>query len=361
MEASLKRLGVHAEKAKPLQENACFLHGLASNYKKATRTVVTVRHPLSWLESYWKIHKHVTKSPYLEGIRYPHRPLGPPVPDTFEKFIRGMPRGFVTRLFDWFSGPPEWPLVQFVMRQESLEQDLIAVLKHLGYQLKDLVDLPKENVSPEGDTGLSGELREELLDWESGAIERFYESPSEIEKPPHKRSLALKVELGGGTKSLPGFMNVDLLDLADVKMDLEQVGRGVRKLPFADDSVSEVYSSHCLEHVRVLHGVLQEICRVCHKGAKVTLITPHWGQSMAMCPGHVHTISEQMVDHWEDYAADWYGDSKKMLRLTGRSYRPTKHFSESKELFPHFTDEQVYRYIQNTCHDITHVFEVVDR
>ena len=166
-----------------------------------------------------------------------------------------------------------------------------------------------------------------------------------------RNSPLLRIELGGGKIPKPGYVNVDMCDGADCKHDLE------KPLPFADDSVEAVYSSHCMEHVDRVFLLLNEICRVCVIGARVTIAVPHFGQEMAMCPGHRHVISEMMIDHFTELPENcWTGD--KMLALLGKSYRPTKHFDEAKRLFPHLSDEQIYRFIQNTCHDVTFDLEV---
>ena len=69
----------------------------------------------------------------------------------------------------------------------------------------------------------------------------------------------MKLEIGGGnTPRGEGFVNLDCLPCADIAIDLEK-----DPLPFADDSVDEVYSAHCLEHVNNAVGVLAEVLRVC--------------------------------------------------------------------------------------------------
>ena len=163
----------------------------------------------------------------------------------------------------------------------------------------------------------------------------------------------MRIELGGGSKPLGGFCNVDAVagDGVDVVANLE-LG-----MPFADDSVDEVYSSHCLEHVRNVTHLLREICRACKLGAKVTIKVPHHGQEMAMCPGHVHVVSEKMVDHFSEFAADWWVGSKRLV-LQKKHYTPTAHFHEASRLFPGLSREQIYRFIQNTCHEVIFEFTV---
>ena len=131
-------------------------------------------------------------------------------------------------------------------------------------------------------------------------------------------------------------------------------------LPFLDDSVEEVYSSHCFEHVSNVYRLLQEICRICVPDALVIIKVPHFGQEMAMCPGHVHVISEQMIQHFDEFPSQWW-NGKKRLKLMKKQYVPTGHLAEAKRLFPKMSDEQIYRYIQNTCHEVVFRFRVRER
>lgn len=106
---------------------------------------------------------------------------------------------------------------------------------------------------------------------------------------------------------------------------------------------------------------MSEICRVSVVGAKVTLSVPHFGNDMAMCPGHVHVISEQLIRHLDEFPGMWFKEVNKRLVLIGKSYRPSAHFEEAQRLFPKFTAEQIYRFVQNTCHDVTFVFKIVEK
>jgi SAM-dependent methyltransferase len=170
-----------------------------------------------------------------------------------------------------------------------------------------------------------------------------------------------KIELGGGYKPLPGFFNVDLCDGADHKMNLDIVGAGREALPFESDSVDEVYSSHCFEHLKYHKFLLHEIVRICKVGARFELRVPHWNQSMAMCGGHEQTMSEEGVAHWREFADHWWDDKKKWLSVPSVSWEPTKWFHEAQQLFPQMTREQVLRFIPNTCHETRFVFHVEER
>lgn len=80
------------------------------------------------------------------------------------------------------------------------------------------------------------------------------------------------VNVGCGTRFDPRWIN----------LDGEPVGAGVGrydcrdKLPFADESVDAVYSSHVIEHLppAVAHDFVDEIYRVLKSGGVLRLVTP---------------------------------------------------------------------------------------
>jgi SAM-dependent methyltransferase len=85
--------------------------------------------------------------------------------------------------------------------------------------------------------------------------------------------LGLRLNLGSGHSTRPGFYNVDLLPLpgVDVVADLNEP---LTALP--DESVDEIYSRHTLEHVTHLLPLLAEIHRVARPGARIELVLPHF-------------------------------------------------------------------------------------
>jgi hypothetical protein len=58
---------------------------------------------------------------------------------------------------------------------------------------------------------------------------------------------------------------------------------GTAKWPFADNSIEEAHSSHFVEHLTAQERVhfYNELHRVMKKGAKATIITPHWASNRA--------------------------------------------------------------------------------
>jgi SAM-dependent methyltransferase len=167
-------------------------------------------------------------------------------------------------------------------------------------------------------------------------------------------SKILCVELGGGTRPKKGFVNLDQCPTADIKINFNKC-----PLPFEDATVDEIYSSHCLEHVKDLWGLIYEICRVCKVGATVTIKVPHYNNPMAMCPGHYHVISELMISHFEEFPEIWNGKTRKLV-LQSELRSPTALFNEARSLtiYNCMTDDQIMKFVSGTCHDTEFVFKV---
>ncbi len=83
----------------------------------------------------------------------------------------------------------------------------------------------------------------------------------------------LMLNLGAGLRRLPGYFNVDLVELpgVDILADLEEP---LDLLP--DDSVERIYTRHTLEHVQRLLPLLAEMHRVTHRDGLIEVIVPHF-------------------------------------------------------------------------------------
>jgi len=60
-----------------------------------------------------------------------------------------------------------------------------------------------------------------------------------------------------------------------IGIDLDYPGYDGIALPFGDESVDAVFSSHCMEHVWFAHKTLQEHFRVTKIGGFIVMIVPH--------------------------------------------------------------------------------------
>ena len=145
-----------------------------------------VRNPLDWYESAWRglsqgwparraiapLHRERSWSPirfltYLAGAR------------DFNEFISTILRdqpGFVSRMYEWYVGPPGYPRIEFVGRMESLAADLHLILRFLGWNgtLPDITAVNAgEQPRPEWDAG----LRAKVEAAEVVGIRRWYSTP----------------------------------------------------------------------------------------------------------------------------------------------------------------------------------------
>jgi len=89
-----------------------------------------------------------------------------------------------------------------------------------------------------------------------------------------------KLNLGGRTHPIPGFLNVDLFDGPDVDIKTD-----ITKLPMIKDGEVEIiYASHCLEHTphpRTLE-VLKEWRRVLKNGGKAYVAVPDFAAMLKL-------------------------------------------------------------------------------
>jgi SAM-dependent methyltransferase len=141
-----------------------------------------------------------------------------------------------------------------------------------------------------------------------------------VRMPPMVQSAtaATKIDLGCGTNTREGFFGLDCIASpnTDYQLNLE-----VDSLPFRDDSIDYVYSSHTFEHLAYLPKVLKEIVRVCKHDATVEIWTPYGPSRDAHLPGHVHYLNETIWSHI-CYAHDrnYIGDVSGYLLWTETRY-----------------------------------------
>ena len=108
----------------------------------------------------------------------------------------------------------------------------------------------------------------------------------------------MKLNLGCGQNKQAGYVNTDREPAVqpDVVMDLEKF-----PWPFEDDSVDEVLAFHVLEHVgatpELFIRIMQELYRVCRKGATVRIAVPHLRHDNFFDdPTHVRAITPMTLE-----------------------------------------------------------------
>jgi len=124
----------------------------------------------------------------------------------------------------------------------------------------------------------------------------------------------MKLNLGCGNQKKEGFIGVDKFpcDAVEIIADL------TRKLPFEDETVDEVFMDNVIEHIIDIPSLLSEISRICRKGAKVTIYTPHFASHASWRdPTHIHHLSYFSMDHLEKNNVSHY--MAQGFRVTERS------------------------------------------
>jgi hypothetical protein len=126
-----------------------------------------------------------------------------------------------------------------------------------------------------------------------------------------KVAALLNLDLGCGPNPKPGFVGVDKYKMkgVDVVLDI-----GKDKWPWKDNSVDEVNCTHFLEHITNFNGkwerthFFNELYRVMKKGAKATIVIPHWcSERYYGDPTHCEPFSEMafyyLSQDWRDTQA----------------------------------------------------------
>ena len=183
VEHTLGQIGIEIDPAETIP-GVTYRHSLLPMIRREHPLAFTfVRHPLSWYESWWKFQAGIW-TVFEPGVWHPQRVLERCQSDDFNEFIRlaiEHEPSYVSRMYEWFIGPPGHDFVQFVGRQENLAEDLIAVLMTLGYE----VDAPairriaraNESQKRYGEPVWDPDLRRKVLELEASAIRRFYADP----------------------------------------------------------------------------------------------------------------------------------------------------------------------------------------
>jgi hypothetical protein len=182
VEEALKACGIATAYAEA-RDTVSWRHGLPGHLTRRYRFAFTfVRHPLSWYESWWKFQARVWKR-FEPGVWHPQRVLERCASDDFSTFVRlclAHEPAYVSRLYEWYIGPPGLEGVDVIGRYENLANDLVRILRLLGYDFDEdtLRGQAPANVSRKyaGEPVWDPGLRQRVLEREAPAIRRFYRS-----------------------------------------------------------------------------------------------------------------------------------------------------------------------------------------
>lgn len=302
----LKHCNISFNPAKPIT-NCCPAHGFVSDYAPASSTFCMTRDFDSWLKSWWCFHaaNGNRQIDYQPGIQHNYRHLAPPMPD--------------------------WHTWSVESRDDCLKY--VADMQHGCDVVIDVADRVK---------GLGDFLRSRGYNVTDDQI-------AEV-KPANVTNL--KVELGGGKKAHEGsWTNVDMIADEGIRHDLNQY-----PWPFPDESVSRIYSSHCLEHLdgmeTALDAALVEMARICKRGAELIIRVPHPHSDQAMRPGHRHTMSEHYLWDATRYFKGRTFTGDRRLELVRTNLRGSERLPVAKAELPFLaglSDDTIMRWIPGTC------------
>jgi SAM-dependent methyltransferase len=146
-----------------------------------------------------------------------------------------------------------------------------------------------------------------------------------------------------------------MIEQADIRHDLD-----VTPWPFADDSVDEAYSCHCIEHLqRGPWPFLRELARVCKIGAPVEIRCPSPGSDLASQWGHTHVFSHIEVMNGQDYFRERTWPGPKWLRCHTVRYEPSVLMPRAKEQLPFLKgldDQIIMTWFPRTAHECRYYY-----
>ena len=171
----------------------------------------------------------------------------------------------------------------------------------------------------------------------------------------------MKLEIGGGSEAKRrggDWVNIDLCEGADLQHDLD-----VTPWPLADDSVDEVYSSHCLEHLSGIKPTFREICRISKLGSKVEIRVPAPGSHLEFIWTHKHCFSPIAALNMEHYFPREHWIHAKRMRLDDIIYHSSILLEEAKKELPFLRDipdQAIMKFLPATCHECCFFYTIVE-
>ena len=102
----------------------------------------------------------------------------------------------------------------------------------------------------------------------------------------------MKLNIGCKNDLRKDYINIDFKDFGQ-----ELIRDVTRGLPFSDETVDEIYTSHFFEHLenKDVSFVLDECVRVLKKGGRLIIIVPHSDTPFAFYFGHFSYWNEANV------------------------------------------------------------------
>lgn len=103
-----------------------------------------------------------------------------------------------------------------------------------------------------------------------------------------------KLNFGCGEKILPGYVNIDIVQLpgVDIVINLDKT-----PYPFQDNEFDEIYADNVIEHLKSFIEVIEELQRILKPGGKLIIKVPHFSSHDAWAhPQHTRAFTYESFD-----------------------------------------------------------------
>lgn len=118
-------------------------------------------------------------------------------------------------------------------------------------------------------------------------------------------SSPIRLNLGCANRPHPGYTNLDMQALPGVDV-VYRIDPFYPKLPFPNDSVSELYANNIVEHIADTVALINEFGRVSVDGARWFILTPGYlDVNSWRDPGHLSHWEERVLEFWTKDGFDY--------------------------------------------------------
>lgn len=117
----------------------------------------------------------------------------------------------------------------------------------------------------------------------------------------------LNLNIGAGLTFIPGFVNIDVTDKADLCLDLNH-----DRLPFDDNSVDLIFTSHTIEHFDNYLYAIGEMHRVLKHGGELLVGVPY------VTLTEFNLVNPYHKQHFNEFSFDFF-DPERLLGSAAES------------------------------------------
>jgi len=139
----------------------------------------------------------------------------------------------------------------------------------------------------------------------------------------------IKLNIGAGKTFIPGFINIDISNKADISLNLSE-----ERLPFSDNSVDLIFTYHTLEHVPNYLFALSEMYRVLKNGGILLVGVPYvtLTEFHLVNPYHLHNFNEHSFSFFDSRKLKGSAEEENTIKFSKVFHR--YHYIGSFNLMP---------------------------